>query len=292
MKDNIRELKKRIKSNIHQLTESQKVIVNYIIEKPQKFALGSVRELEKELNTSKSTIVRLAQALGYDGFYELKSAFLEGIRHKLEPIHRYKAILSEMNEKSSFRKPNYLQFIADETVNNINTTLHLIDMEQYTKAVKLIENASYVYTIGFGISNYLAEIASFLFTRVSIKSHSLAYGGITFAEQIINLSKDDLIIAFSFPPYSKETIDAAGYAHEKRIKVIAVSDKVTNKIVPYSDAFLQVAVESMTISNSIMAVLVLLYSVAAQIGHDLKNRTLETIKAIEHVRKKHIKGTP
>lgn len=287
MQDNMRDLKKRIKSKIPHLTESQKVIANYLVEKPQKFALSSVRELEKELNKSKSTIVRLAQALGYNGFHELKSEFLKKIRHNLEPIHRYKAFLSEANEKSDALKPHYLHLIADETVNNIQSTLYLIDMEQYRKAIELIENANHVYTIGLGISNYLAGIASYLFTRVSIKSTFLAYGGITFAEQIINFSKDDLIFAFSFPPYSKETIEAACYAHEKKIKVIAVSDKVTNKIVHYSDVFLQVEVESMTISNSIMAVLVLLYSITAQIGHDLKSKTLETIEAIEHVRKEH-----
>lgn len=282
MQNNINDLKKRIKHKIPNLTEPQKAIVNYIVESPQKFALCSVRELEKELNISKSTIVRLAQALGYNGFYELKSVFLESIRNNLGPIHRYKTFLSEPHEKL-----NFIKLIADETVNNIHNTLQLTDEVQYKKAVDLLKNANNVYTIGLGISCYLAQIATYLLTRVSINSNFMTQGALTFTEQIINISKDDLIFAFSFPPYSKETIKAACYAQEKGIKVVSITDKATSKIVQYSDVFLQVFVESMTISNSIMSVLVLLYSITAHLGDELKYKTLETIEAIEHVRKEH-----
>ncbi len=282
MQKNLQDLKKRIKHKIPHLTESQKIVANYIVENPQKFALSSVRELEIELKTSKSTIVRLAQALDYNGFYELKSAFLERIRHELDPVNRYKTFLSE-----SIGKSDYLDLIANETVNNIQDTLRLIDREHFKKAVNFIKNASHVYTMGLGISKYLAEITSYILNRVSIKSNYLTFGGLTFTEQIINISQDDVICVFSFPPYSEETIEAARYAQKNKIKVIVITDKVTNKIVPYSDLLLQVVVESMTISNSIMAVLVLLYSIIAQIGHEFKNRILDRLESIEHVRKDH-----
>jgi len=165
--------------------------------------------------------------------------------------------------------------------------LQLIDNVQYKKSIDLLKHANHVYTIGVGISSYLAEIATYLFARVSINSNFMTHGALTFSEQIINLSKDDVIFAFSFPPYSKETIEAAHYAKEKGIKVISVTDKATSKIIQYSDVFLQVSVESITISNSIMPVLVLLYSIITQIGDELKDKTLKTIEAIEHVRKEH-----
>ena len=287
MKNNIKDLKQRVKSKIPDLTKSQKVIINYIVENPQKFAFSSVRKLERELHTSKSTIVRLAQALGYNGFHAMRTAFLEEIQNNIDPINRYKKYLSETLKASPSRAPNFLQLISDETVNNINATLCLIDGGQYRKAIRLIERAQHLYSMGVGISCCLAEMAAYLFTRVSIKSNYLTCGHISFTEQIINMSQDDVIIAFSFPPYSKETIDAACYARERKIKVISFTDKVTNKIVQHSDIFLPVYVKSMTSSNSIMAVLVVLYSIATQIGHELKDKTLDTIEAIEHVRKKH-----
>lgn len=282
MQYNIKELKSRIKAKIPNLTESQKIIANYIVENPQKFALSSVRDLEKELNTSKSTIIRLSQALGYDGFQELKNIFLKNIRHELSPFNRFKTFFDE-NENES----DYFKLIAEETMNNITSTLGLNDLEQYNKAINLIKNANQVYFIGNGIATYVAEIASYLFNRVAIRSYSIIPGGTRIAEQLINLKQDDLIFTFSLPPYSEILIQAASYAKEKQLKIISVSDKLTSKIIQYSDVFLQVAVESRTISNSIMALLVLLYSMTEQISHEGKQKTIERIKAVEHVRKEH-----
>jgi len=282
MQNNIDEIKKRIKHKLPNLTESQKAIANYIVDNPQRFSLCSVRELEKELKISKSTIVRLVQALGYKGFSELKSEFLKSIRQNVGPIPQYKTFLSTTHEKLDF-----IRFIADETVNNIHRTLQSIDSRQYKRAIDLLKKASHVYTIGIGISSCLAEIATYLFTRVSINSNFMTHGTLKFTEQIINISQKDVIVAFSFPPYSKETIEAARYAQERSIKVISITDKVTSEIVQYSDVFLQVSVKSITISNSIMSVLVLLYAIIAHLGDELKEKTLKTIEAIEHVRKEH-----
>ncbi len=282
MNENINELKRRVKLKLPYLTRSQKTIANYIVENPQKFALSSVRELEKELKISKSTIVRLAQALGYNGFYGLKSEFLKGLQNNFGPIPRYKKFLSMPHQQMDF-----VRLIAEETFRNINSTLQLIDKTQYKKAVNLLKNANHVYTIGLGISSCLAEMATYLLTRISIKSNFMGHGALKFTEQIINISKNDVILAFSFPPYSKETIEAARYAQERSIKVISITDKTTSKIVEYSDVFLQASVESLTISNSVISVLLLLYAIIAQLGNELKNKTLKTIEAIEHVRKEH-----
>lgn len=282
MQDKLSDLKERIKDKIPQLTESQKIIANYIVENPRKFALSSIRELEKELNTSKSTIVRLAQSLGYVGHQELKSVLLQSIRDELEPIHRYKSLLAGF-----VKETNCLDLIAEETIFNIRDSLQLIDYEQYKKAIQLFVNAKHVYTMGMKISNYLAEIAAYLFNRVSINSSSMDYAGLNFTERIINMTAKDVILAFSFNPYSRETIEAAAYAKAKKIPVVAITDKVTSEIVQYSDVFLHVSVESSSISNSIASGFVLLSSIVTQIGYDRKSKMLETIEEIEHLRKDH-----
>jgi|Deesub1362B_J571_1020462.scaffolds.fasta_scaffold01121_12 DNA-binding MurR/RpiR family transcriptional regulator len=282
MKDNLKELKERIKEKIPYLTNSQKTIANYIVENPRRFAVSSIRELEEELGISKSTIVRLAQALGYEGFYELRNVFLKSIRHELDPIYRYKSFLTEQFDESDI-----LVQISDESVRNINTTLNLLDREQFQRAITILEKSQHVFTMGLGVSAYLAELAAYLLNRVSIKATPMIYGGLTFAEQIINLSGKDAVLAFSFPPYSEETIHAAEYAAEKKIPVIGITDKVTNPLVRSSEAFLQVSVETSAVSNSIVSVIVLLYAMITAIGRDLKDRALETIRSIEHVRKEH-----
>ena len=284
MQQDLDELKRRIRIQIPNLTETQKIIANFIVENTERFALSSIREIEKELNTSKSTIVRLAQQLGYNGFQELKSTFLNIIRSELDPMNRYKFYLS-----SSEIESDHLEYISHQSVANINSTLQILDNTQYNNAVKLLEKSDYVYTLGHGISSYLADLSSHLLNSVSIKSTKLRYGGITFAEEIVNLKKKDLILAFTFPEYSDETIEACRYAHEKGVKIIAVTDKMTNEIIQYSEVQLLAVAESHLSSSSIISPIMILYSLCSQIGFDLRRKTIKTIDSITHVRKEHIR---
>ncbi len=279
---NIDDLRERIVAKIPKLTKSQKRIANYFLENPQVFALNSVRDLEKELQTSKATIVRLTQALGYSGFQELKAAFLQDMKKELGPIQRYKSKLDKKKESG-----NTLQDVVEQTHLNLNQTLQLISETDLKKGVRLLYKALNIYTMGLGISYYLADIAAYQFRRVSLNAYQLPFGPQNFSEQLINLSPENLIFAFSFPPYSQETIKAAAYAKERDISVISVTDRPTSQIISYSDLSFQVPVESTIMSNSIMAPMALVYALASQIGHDLKKKVIQTIESIDHVRKEH-----
>jgi DNA-binding MurR/RpiR family transcriptional regulator len=178
----------------------------------------------------------------------------------------------------------YLKTLADETIINIHRTLNLVNENQYQEAVRTIKNARRVFTLGLGISSFLADIAAYMFNLVSVSAQALSYKGLTFAEQMINVSEDDVILAFSFKHYSLETIECARYAQEKKVKVLAITDEGTSMIVPYCTLHFQVASESISISNSIMPALVLLYALVYSIGHDLKDKTLKILEELEQIR--------
>ncbi|RMF56994.1 MAG: MurR/RpiR family transcriptional regulator [Calditrichaeota bacterium] len=282
MEKKLATLKQRIHSRLGELTDSQKLVANYIVENPQRFALSSVRDLEKELQVSKSTIVRLAQALGYDGFHHMRSEFLRVIRHELDPIKRFRTLYSQ-----PIPETDYFRLIFEESLANIQATARLVDREHFKAAVETLKKARQVYSVGLGISYYIAELAAYLLNRVSIRAHFMSYGGYSFPEQLVNLDHNDVLLAFSFMHYSVETIEAAKFAQERGLPVIAVTDKATSAIVPHSDVVLQVAVDSLTISNSMVPVIALIYAMIGQIGHDMKDQALQTLEKIEYVRREH-----
>ncbi|MFQ5632254.1 MAG: MurR/RpiR family transcriptional regulator, partial [bacterium] len=160
-------------------------------------------------------------------------------------------------------------------------TLSLMDSEQYWKAIKLLKNATHVHTMGLGISTYIAEIAAYLLKKIGIKSSAMCYGGFTFMQSIIDMPARDVILAFSFPPYSMDMIHAAAFAHKKGLKVIAVTNKVTSKIVQYSAVYLQIVVESTTVYNSMSTILTLLNALITDLADKLKLRSLKAIETAE-----------
>ncbi len=278
------DFRRRLEKKVGELTKGQKDVANFILAKPEKFALSSIRELEDELRTSKATIVRLAQTLGYKGFKELRLNFRECIQQGLSPFARYKEHLIKSDQPGQEGAPAHLQALADETIINIHRTLNLVNEAQCQEAVRILKNARRVYTLGLGISSFLADTAAYMFNLVSLSAQAMNYKGLSFAEQLINVSKEDVLLAFSFKHYSPETIDCARLAREKDIKLLAITDEGTSMIVPYSTLHFQVASESISVSNSIMAALVLVYALVYGLGHDLKEKTVKILEELEDIR--------
>ena len=193
MEERINDLKQRIQHKIPSLTKSQKVLANFIVENPYHFASSSIRELENDLQISKATIVRFAKALGYQGFQDLRTVFLAGIRQATSPIARYRSFLSERDIDTDF-----LMLIGDENIRNINNTLSMTDRKSYNKTIEMIKNAGYVHTMGIGISSYLADMTAYLLNHIGIRADCLTYGGLTFTERIVNMTKEDVMFCFSF----------------------------------------------------------------------------------------------
>ena len=173
--------------------------------------------------------------------------------------------------KSKKLKDDLLTSVANVDINNINDTLTLIDRENFNGAVDLILKSKKVYTAGLGISYLLAEILSYQLTQVAIDAAVFRHTDSIFQEQILFLGKDDLIIAFSFPPYSKETVEAAKFACQRGIKVISITNKNASPITFYSSESLVVKSENMLFTNSFAAISVLINAIATACAY--KNKT-------------------
>ena len=162
------------------MSKAQKLVAQYIAASPEKVALSSVRQLEKELGVSKSTVVRVAQKLGYEGFYQLKTSLLGSLRRNMHPFANYKNLLIDSENPS-----DYLGMMAQETLNNINACMQQVDPVQFQMAVKLLIEADHIYTMGMGVSHFLSNMASYLLTRIGMRCFAMSPQVLNFSEQVI-----------------------------------------------------------------------------------------------------------
>ncbi len=264
------------------MSKAQKVVADYIAANPEKVALSSVRQLEKELGASKSTVVRVAQRLGYDGFHQLKKSLLKSLRRNIHPFANFKLLLTEPEVPS-----DYVGMIAQETLTNINTCLRQVDPEQFQLAVKLITEAEHIYAMGMGVSSFLSNMAAYLLTRIGLRCFAMSPMVLNFSEQVINLNTNDVVLAFCFRSYATNTLRGMQTAHDRNIKSVVVSDRLTSPLAPLADAFFPVPVHSLTYSHSIISPLMLLYALVAHVGFQRKDETLNSIESIEALRKKY-----
>jgi DNA-binding MurR/RpiR family transcriptional regulator len=140
-----------------------------------------------------------------------------------------------------------------------------------------------VYTAGLGISYLLAEILAYQLTQVGISSSVLQHSHTLFNEHILFLNQKDLLIVFSFPPYSKETIEAAEYANKRKIDVIAVTNKHASPATFYTKADLIVKSKNMLYTNSFAAISVLINAIATACAVKDKKRAQNILNESEEI---------
>jgi DNA-binding MurR/RpiR family transcriptional regulator len=168
-------------------------------------------------------------------------------------------------------------------VKNINDTLSIIDRDTFDKVIDKILISKRVFTAGLGISYLLAEILSYQLTQVGVDASVLKHTHTLFHEQILFLEKEDLLICFSFPPYSKETVDVAKFADKKNIDVISITNKATAPIASYSKAVLTVKSENMLFTNSFAAISVLINAIATACAVKNRARAKKVLKESEKI---------
>jgi DNA-binding MurR/RpiR family transcriptional regulator len=258
------EIKEKIREKYNDLPKNQKKMADYFIDNFDSIPFLSVQEVSKETGISVASVVRFAQSTGFSGYSELRDAIAESLQSQLSG----KMIFPLFDKRKV--EEDLLTAVANQDIKNINDTLTLIERDNFTKAVKEIGKADRVFTAGLGISYLLAEILAYQLTQVGIDASVFKHDYTIFHEQIMFLNKKDLVIAFSFPPYSKETIEACEYAGSKGIKIISITNKEASPVTLYSDINLVVQSENMLYTNSFAAISVVINAIATECA--LKNK--------------------
>ncbi len=260
-----KEIKKRIHSHYESLPKNQKVIAEYIVDNFDRVPFLNVHDISEATNLSVASIVRFAQRIGFSGFQEMR----EEIGDTLQSHIQNHQIFSLVEQKQF--KDDTLTSVANQDISNINNTLNSIDRKNFDEAIKEIIKADKVFTAGLGISYLLSQILTYQLTQVGINSQNFDHNFASFMEQVLYLTKKDVLILLSFPPYSKETIDTAIYAKSKKIKVVSISNKDAAPISRYSDINLAVNSENMLFTNSFAAISVLINALATECA--IKNKS-------------------
>lgn len=219
------DLIENIKNKHSICSKSQKLIANYIIENYDKAAFMTASSLAKIVNVSESTVVRFAVEMGYEGYPKFQKALQELIRNKLTSIQRMEITSTKMAEKDVLR--NVLLSDSEK----LKQTVEQIDGKTFAGAVETILNAKKIYILGarscYSIATFLGFYLNLIFPDVkTVVTNSASE---TF-EQIYRISSDDVLIAISYPRYSRRTINAVKYAANKNSRIIAITDAETSPI--------------------------------------------------------------
>jgi DNA-binding MurR/RpiR family transcriptional regulator len=278
-----KEIKDKIQNKFEELPKNQRKIANYFVDNFDKVSFLTVHDISLATGASVASVVRFAQRIGFSGFSELREEIADSLQNHLSNLQDYSILDKRKVEK------DILTSVANLDIKNINDTLNIIEREVFDSSISMILKSKRVFTVGLGISYLLAEILAYQLNQVAVDATAFKNNYSPFSEQIPSLNKKDLIIMFSFPPYSKDTIEAAKIASEKNIKIIAITNKEASPITFFSKVNLIVHSENMLFTNSFAAISVLINAMATSIALKNKARTKSLQRETSEILEKYKK---
>jgi DNA-binding MurR/RpiR family transcriptional regulator len=215
---------------------------------------------------------------------ELKKGLQRQLSDDPSPLEQFTRILTGGEGASGLAE---VAAISRQEAKNIGRTFGLLDEEAFQKAVALLVRSRAVYVVGVGVSAHLAGLAAFVLQRVGLRSFALQHTGLNVAEQLVIAGKRDALLAFSFPPYSPETMAAAAVARKRGAGVVSITNQAIAPIARHSDATLVAKTDSLGPSNALSAPLVLVQGLAAAVAAASRPRSLRAMKATLSIRRGH-----
>ena len=258
------------------LAANQKKVADFFLDNIELVALLPIKDVAKQAAVSEASIVRFAQLLGYSGYKELKDELSTSLKNQLSPTEHYQLAITEKEKTSDIFK-----LVAHNVITNIDDTIKSIDFKTFSNAVDSIIAAQRINCLGIELSHHLSRLMTFLLRQYSYDARYLSTDFLKYREQIAYLTPKDLLIAFSFSPYSRETVEAIAFARERGIPSIAFTDKKTSPIREYATYCLQIKTDNIMFSNSLGAVVTVINAIIIELNFRDKERTLNALKIIE-----------
>jgi DNA-binding MurR/RpiR family transcriptional regulator len=267
----------RIKHGFDAMPDQMRSAATFVIENPKEVALLSMRDLARQAGVPAATMTRLAQRLGYAGFEELRAVFADDLRK--EPLSfssRTEGMLTRRQEVGERRLACDVVSAIAEAVVELTTSKAL---ERLAAAADRICSAKRVFCCGarssFPVAFLFGYLQSYLWDRACI----LDGAGGTGTDPLLRAGPGDVLLAVSFDPYARTTVEDVRRAASAGVGIIAITDKELGGIGCHADISILVSNGSPsffdTMTPAFAAAEVLAAMVAGRLGPDIAKRVRE-----------------
>lgn len=275
---NTNDLNNKINEKYHLMSKGQKLLTHYITDNYDRAAFLTAAKLGETVGVSESTVVRFAMFLGYKGYPEFQKALEETVRHKLHASQRVKVSYGRI------QKNNILQSVLSSDAERITETMENLDENVFSQAVNALLSARRIYVLGIRscapLASFLAFYLNLMFEDVVLLQTSSSS---EIFEQMLHISKEDVMIGISFPRYSMRTLKAMEFANNHNAKVITLTDSVHSPMNLYSSCNLIANSDMTSIVDSLVAPLSVINALIVALCMRKQDDVAKTLEELEDV---------
>lgn len=268
----------QITAQMESFSKGQRLIAQYILAHYDRAAYMTASRLGALAAVSESTVVRFANELGFEGYPEMQRALQELVRTNLTAAQRMK-VADDLLDPS-----NVLDKVLGSDADKIRHTLDAIDRGAFDAAVERIASARNIYILGVRSAAALAEFLTFNL-RMMFDNVRAVEGktGTEIFEQLLNVGPEDVLVAISFPRYSKRTVRAVEFAHKAGADVVALTDSATSPLANGCDQLLIARSDMASFVDSLVAPLSIINAMIAAVSMRRHDEVASRLHRLEQI---------
>ncbi len=262
------ELKETIAAVYPQLSPQLQRLSRFALEKPHDLALGTVAAVAHANAVQPSSMIRFANALGFDGFSQMQQVFQS---HLVERSAPYRERIAQMRRggKGAAGKGDVLpQFVAESIVELQQLEEH-VDAARLDTAAGILASAPQIHVLAqrraFPVACYLA----YALNQLELPAHLLDGLGGMLGEFAHTIRAGDALLVASFRNYTPAVVETALACRARGVAVIAITDSALSPLKPAADICFELGDDSTRPFRSLVGPLCFAQALVVGTGHQV-----------------------
>ncbi len=221
-------LSRRVAERFAGLSRQLQRAARYLLDHPEDVALLSMRQAAGAAGVHPATMLRLARALGFDGYPALRRVFAERLRDRTKSYARKAA---ELQSRGRAGEPDAIVRETFEAVaRNLQASFDRNAAGRLRACARTLETARTVYVLGLRSSFPIAFFFHYVY-RLFREGVVLVDGrGGTFPDDLHGIGRRDVLFAVSLAPYTRDTVRAVEFAVDRGATIVALTDSLLSPL--------------------------------------------------------------
>lgn len=201
----------------------------FAIDNPAEMAINSMRTVAKRADVHPSAMLRVARDIGFDSYESFRDRFRKMVVRERQTgwLDRAQNIREHFPEGPN---SELIGVYVNQEIANLQEAFNSEGLPKLSRAVEAIRSARTIYIVGLRSLFPVAFYFHYVSRLFSAPSVLLTGMGGTFADDLRSVCNKDVLVAFSYRPYTRDTVKAVDFARDKGAQIVSITDSRVSPI--------------------------------------------------------------
>ena len=269
-------VEERIALNFDDLSPKQQALARLILDNRYFASFASAIEIGEKAEASAATVVRLCQALGYQGLPDLQDAIRQELPSYLTAVERLEQRLTIPATSGDLSQRT---FALD--VQNLQRTANTLEASSFGQVVDILSNARKIVVVASGVASSPATFLAYSLQVIGLQAQTVTEGDVALAVNMAHITDQDVVVGVSVWRYVRSTVKGLTAARSQGARTVAITDSIVSPLARQADYAFEVATEGVAHSRSMTAMMALINALIAEVSLRDPERTRQALQRVD-----------